>query len=33
VEIRNDLIADVYGIAEWVGRLGPVLRSSYASQV
>jgi predicted N-formylglutamate amidohydrolase len=32
VEIRNDLIADVYGIAEWVGRLGPVLRSSYASQ-
>jgi predicted N-formylglutamate amidohydrolase len=32
VEIRNDLIADVYGTAEWVGRLGPVLRSSYASQ-
>jgi predicted N-formylglutamate amidohydrolase len=32
VEIRNDLIADVYGITEWVGRLGPVLRSSYASQ-
>jgi predicted N-formylglutamate amidohydrolase len=32
VEIRNDLIADVYGIAEWVGRLGPVLRSSYIGQ-
>jgi predicted N-formylglutamate amidohydrolase len=32
VEIRNDLIADADGIAEWVGRLGPVLRSSYAGQ-
>lgn len=32
VEIRNDLISDPKGIAEWVGRLGPVLRSSHAGQ-
>jgi predicted N-formylglutamate amidohydrolase len=32
VEIRNDLISDPAGIAEWVGRLAPVLRSSYAGR-
>jgi predicted N-formylglutamate amidohydrolase len=32
VEIRNDLIADADGIAEWVGRLGPVLRPFHAGQ-
>lgn len=32
VEIRNDLVADAEGIAEWVERLGPVLRSCHTGR-